>query len=66
MKKINTEKGFQYFYALLILIDSTYKKYKNYCSQVFLEYSNDSNDDSDEEKMRELISSHTKILENSI
>ena len=65
MKKINTKKGFQYFYALLILIDSIYKKYKNYCSKVFLEYSNDS-DDSDEEKIRELISSHTEILENSI
>ena len=66
MKKINTEKGFQYFYALLILIDSIYKKYKNYCSKVFLEYFNDSNDDSDEEKIRELISTHTEILENSI
>ena len=35
-KKINTNEGFQCFYTQVILIDSVYRKDKNYSPQVFL------------------------------
>ena len=34
---VNTKRGFQYFYALVILIDSFYKKDENYCPNYFQE-----------------------------
>ena len=39
-KKINTNEGFQCFYTQVILIDSVYRKDKNYSLQVFLEKCN--------------------------
>ena len=47
-----------------ILIDSIYRKYENYYPKVF--YDSDDSDHSVEEKLRELISSHPEILDNSI
>ena len=36
-KKLNPEGGFQCLYALIILIDSIYRKDKNYYHKVFLQ-----------------------------
>ena len=54
-KKINTKEGFQCFYSPVIVIDSIYTKYENYYLKVFLKYP----DESDEEKISELISKKT-------
>ena len=35
--EINTKGGFQCLYTPVILIDSIYRKYENYCLKVFLE-----------------------------
>ena len=35
-KKLNPERGFQCLYALIILIDSIYRKDENYYHKVFL------------------------------